>query len=187
MPDPTLTNKEETNKLDPGKDENLMPKGGAVTITGSLGNVMQESTQIAHTFAKSLCHGMFGSKYLEENNIHIHFPEGASKKDGPSAGITITTALVSLATGMTVPGDLGMTGEISLNGKVLKIGGIREKSLAAKREGLKRIVLPAANKADVEELKSEVKTGLEFIYVNDYEDVMKVAFPDAKASQPLYI
>lgn len=94
------------------------PKGGQITITGSLGNVMQESTQIAHTFAKYFCHQVFGSKYLEENNIHIHFPEGASKKDGPSAGITITTALLSLATNMPVRGDVGMTGEISLNGKV---------------------------------------------------------------------
>lgn len=93
-------------------------RGGSMTITGSLGNVMQESIQIAHTFAKYFCHHFFENKYLEENNIHIHFPEGASKKDGPSAGITITTALVSLATGEPVRGDLGMTGEISLNGKV---------------------------------------------------------------------
>ena len=102
----------------PGDTEESKSRGGQISITGSLGNVMQESTQIAHTFAKYFCHQVFGSKYLEENNIHIHFPEGASKKDGPSAGITITTALLSLATDMPVRGDVGMTGEISLNGKV---------------------------------------------------------------------
>lgn len=185
IPEHKLTNKEEENTLHSTKDEvsNAGSKGGAITITGSLGNVMQESTQIAHTFAKSVCHGLFGNKYLEENNVHIHFPEGASKKDGPSAGITITTAFVSLATGMHVPGDLGMTGEISLNGKVLKIGGIREKSLAAKREGLTRIIVPESNRADVDELKPEVKKGLDFLFVQDYEDVMKIAFPEANQSQ----
>ncbi len=177
MPDPKLTNKEKDNTLDSTKDDasNTSSKGGAITITGSLGNVMQESTQIAHTFAKSVCHGLFNNKFLEENNVHIHFPEGASKKDGPSAGITITTAFVSLATGMNVPGDLGMTGEISLHGKVLKIGGIREKALAAKREGLTRIILPESNRADVNELKPEVKKGLDFLFVGDYDNWITVA------------
>lgn len=159
------------------KKEDSSKAGGQVTITGSLGNVMQESTQIAHTFAKSLCFSMFGNKYLEENNIHIHFPEGASKKDGPSAGITITTALVSLATATPVQGDIGMTGEISLNGKVLKIGGLREKVLAAKREGLTKVIVPEANKADVQEFKDEVKAGLDFFFVQDFDDVLKILFP----------
>lgn len=172
-----VVTKQEPNKMTDSQKEEGSAKGGNVTITGSLGNVMQESTQIAHTYAKSICFSLFGNKYLEENNVHIHFPEGASKKDGPSAGITITTALVSLATKVAIPGDIGMTGEISLNGKVLKIGGLREKTLAAKREGLKRIIVPEANRADVEEFKDEVKSGLEFYYVHDYEDVFKILFP----------
>lgn len=174
--DPSQPPREQLPTEDAKKAE-PMNKGGSVTITGQLGNVMQESTQIAHTFAKSVCYSMFDNKFLEDNNVHVHFPEGASKKDGPSAGITITTALVSLATGVPIPGDIGMTGEISLNGKVLKIGGLKEKSLAAKREGLKKIIVPEANRADVEEMKDEVKSGLEFFFVQDYLDVMRIMFP----------
>lgn len=158
------------------QQQNSNKAGGSIIVTGSLGKVMQESIQIAHTLAKSVCFEKFENKYLEENNIHIHFPEGASKKDGPSAGITICTALVSLATKLNVPADLAMTGEVSLNGKVLKIGGLREKALAAKREGLKRILLPASNRPDYDELKDEVKKDLEFIFVKDFDDVMKIAF-----------
>lgn len=175
-----IVTKEEPNQLNDSPKE-AQSKGGNVTITGSLGTVMQESTQIAHTYAKSLCHAMFGNKYLEDNNVHIHFPEGASKKDGPSAGVSITTALISLAMQSAVRGDVGMTGEISLNGKVLKIGGLREKTLAAKREGLTKIIVPEANRADVEEFKDEVKEGLEFFFVQDYDDVFKIMFPTLAA------
>jgi Lon-like ATP-dependent protease len=164
----------ETGK--PEENEKGSSKGGLLTITGSLGKVMQESIQIAHTFAKSLCHEMFDNKYLEENNIHIHFPEGASKKDGPSAGITITTALLSLALNKAIKADVGMTGEISLNGKVLKIGGLREKVLAAKREGLKEIVVPETNKADIDELKQEITEGISFHYVSEYQQVLRIMF-----------
>ena len=164
----------ETGKAE--ESEKSASKGGLLTITGSLGKVMQESIQIAHTFAKSLCHEMFDNKYLEENNIHIHFPEGASKKDGPSAGITITTALLSLALNKAIKADVGMTGEISLNGKVLKIGGLREKVLAAKREGLKEIVVPETNKADIDELKQEITEGISFHYVSEYEQVLRIMF-----------
>ena len=159
-----------------GESQNGAPVGGAVKTTGQLGKVMKESTEIAHTYAKAVCHEYFNNKYLEENNIHIHFPEGASKKDGPSAGITITTALISLATGVPVRGDTGMTGEISLNGRILKIGGLREKVLAAKREGLTRILVPASNEIDVEEMKDEVKQGVDFIFVKDYDQVLDQAF-----------
>lgn len=151
-----------------------------LTVTGSLGKVMQESIQIAHTYAKYVMHDGFGNEYLEMNDIHIHFPEGASKKDGPSAGITITTALISLALGKPIPNNFGMTGEISLNGKIMKIGGVREKILAAKREGLRQIIMPGGNKADVDELQGYVKEGVEFHFVNHYEDAMKILFPDVR-------
>lgn len=153
------------------------PGPSGLIVTGSLGKVMQESLQIAHTFAKGLLQGFYSNKYLEENTIHVHFPEGASKKDGPSAGISITTALVSLATGIPVPADTGMTGEISLNGKVLKIGGLREKTLAAKREGLKRVIVPESNRPDVAEMPAEIREGIEFCFVKDYRDVLHLLFP----------
>jgi ATP-dependent Lon protease len=153
------------------------PGPAGLIVTGSLGKVMQESMQIAHTYTKFLCQNLLGNKYLEEHTIHVHFPEGASKKDGPSAGISITTALVSLATGVSVPGDTGMTGEISLNGKVLKIGGLREKALAAKREGLRRVIVPESNKADVAEMPAEIKEGIEFCFVKEYPEILKLMFP----------
>lgn len=159
------------------------PGPSGLIVTGSLGKVMQESLQIAHTFAKGLLQGFYSNKYLEENTIHVHFPEGASKKDGPSAGISITTALVSLATGIPVPADTGLTGEISLNGKVLKIGGLREKTLAAKREGLKRVIVPESNKPDVAEMPAEIRDGIEFCFVKDYRDVLHLLFPTLSLSK----
>lgn len=151
-------------------------KKGLMTLTGSLGDVMKESIQIAHTLAKNICYDEFDNKFLEENDIHIHFPEGASKKDGPSAGITITSALISLATNKAISGEVGMTGEVSLNGKVLKIGGLREKLLAAKREGLKRIIMPYSNRIDVEELDKSITDGLDFNFVKNYEEVLEILF-----------
>src|SRR3990167_2729557 len=153
------------------------PGSAGLIVTGSLGKVMQESLQIAHTYTKGLCESMLSNKYLEEHTIHVHFPEGASKKDGPSAGISITTALVSLATGVPVPADTGMTGEISLNGKVLKIGGLREKTLAAKREGLKRVIVPESKRADVAEMPAEIREGVEFCFVKEYPEILKLLFP----------
>lgn len=163
----------------PAQSPTVTPTPGpaGLIVTGSLGKVMQESLQIAHTYTKGLCESMLSNKYLEEHTIHVHFPEGASKKDGPSAGISITTALVSLATGVPVPADTGMTGEISLNGKVLKIGGLREKTLAAKREGLKRVIVPESNRADVAEMPAEIREGVEFCFVKEYPEILKLLFP----------
>lgn len=156
---------------------------GNLIITGSLGDTMKESIQIAHTFSKNFCFQRFGNDFLEQNDIHIHFPEGASKKDGPSAGITITSALISLATGSPISGELGMTGEISLNGKILKIGGLREKVLAAKREGLNKVVVPLSNKLDIEELDDNLKDGMQFYFVGEFEDALGVIFKESALSE----
>lgn len=158
------------------EEDKKSKKKGSIKFTGSLGDVMKESIQIAHTLAKNILHEKFENDYLENNDIHIHFPEGASKKDGPSAGITITSALISLATDKQIHGEIGMTGEISLNGKVLKIGGLREKLLAAKREGLKRVLVPFSNKIDVEELEESIKEGLEIKFVKNYDEVLEILF-----------
>ena len=164
--------------------ETAQKKSGSIIFTGSLGDVMKESVQIAYTFAKHLCYERFDTEFLEEHDIHIHFPEGASKKDGPSAGITITSAFVSLATGKPISGEIGMTGEISLNGKILKIGGLREKILAAKREGLSQIIVPFSNRIDVEELNEKITDGIKFHYVRHYDEVCDILFNqnDAKVS-----
>jgi ATP-dependent Lon protease len=119
-------------------------------------------------------------QYLEKHNLHIHFPEGAVKKDGPSAGITIASAMISLALNTPVPQDIAMTGEISLNGKVLAIGGVKEKTMAAAREGIKKLIFPKANEKDVNELPDYIKEGLTFHFVQDYSDVFKILFPDFK-------
>ena len=119
-------------------------------------------------------------KYLETHDIHIHFPEGAIPKDGPSAGIAITTSMLSLALGESMPNDVAMTGEISLNGKVLPIGGVKEKTLAASREGVKKLIFPKANQRDIERLPDYIKEGLTFNFVEDYTEVFNVVFPHHK-------
>ena len=120
---------------------------GTLKVTGQLGNVMQESSSIAQTYARNFmgqnfAHNEKAINFLENADIHIHFPEGSTPKDGPSAGITITTALVSLALDTPIKNDVGMTGEISLNGKVLPIGGVKEKTMAASREGVTTLIFP---------------------------------------------
>ncbi|TNV83820.1 hypothetical protein FGO68_gene1573 [Halteria grandinella] len=161
---------------------------GEVKVTGQLGDVMKESTMIAQTFAKNFLNKHFSydenvTRYLETHNLHIHFPEGAVKKDGPSAGITITSAMISLALGKSVPQDIAMTGEISLNGKVLAIGGVKEKTMAAAREGVSKLIFPKANERDVNDLPAYIKEGLQFYFVEDYQDVFKVLFPEVKIQQ----
>ena len=146
---------------------------------------MKESSQIAQTYAKSFLNKAFpdneaARRYIETHNMHIHFPEGAVKKDGPSAGITITTAIISLALNKSVPQDIAMTGEISLNGKVLAIGGVKEKTMAAAREGVKKLIFPKANEKDVGELPDYIKEGIKFYFVEDYPDVFRILFPDVK-------
>ena len=118
--------------------------------------------------------------FIEQQDIHIHFPEGAVPKDGPSAGVTIATSLIGLALGKSTIQALGMTGEISLNGKVLKIGGVKEKTMAASREGLKILIFPASNRKDVERLPDYIKEGIRFHFVEEYIDLFKIVYPDVK-------
>ena len=152
------------------------PGKGKLSITGNLGNVMKESSTIAMQYIKSHAKN-FGIKIddLEKLDIHIHVPEGATPKDGPSAGITMLTALVSLLTNRKVKSKLAMTGEITLRGQVLPVGGIKEKILAAKRVGVKEIILSEQNKKDIEEINQRYLTGLNFYYVSKMKEVLEIA------------
>lgn len=147
-------------------------------LTGQAGQVMKESSEIAWTYAHGALHKYaLGRPFFDKTQVHIHFPEGATPKDGPSAGITIVTALLSLLLDTPVANDLAMTGEITLTGKVLPIGGVKEKLVAAKRAGIKKVLIPKGNVRDYDELTEEVKSGLEIVFVEHYDDVFKHAFP----------
>ena len=149
---------------------------GRVIKTGSLGDVMQESIQAALTVAKNIAKDKnIKSEFFDKRDIHIHVPEGATPKDGPSAGITMCTAITSLATEKKVKANLAMTGEITLAGKVLKIGGLKEKLIAAKRSGITNIIIPHENLGDVEEIESNILKDLEIIPVKNISEVLKVA------------
>lgn len=150
---------------------------GSLTVTGHLGDVMKESSQIALTVARNFMHQIEPTNtFLESSNIHLHVPEGATKKDGPSAGITIVTALTSLALDKAVRQDIAMTGEVSLTGKVLPVGGIKEKIIAAKRVGVSCIILPDENRKDYTELPEFITEGLEVHFVREYSDVYNIVF-----------
>ncbi len=162
--------------------ESILSKGkGALTITGNLGKVMKESATIAMEYIKANA-DEFGinSEVFEKYNVHIHVPEGATPKDGPSAGVTMLTSLVSLFTQRKVKKSLAMTGEITLRGKVLPVGGIKEKILAAKRARIKEILLCEDNKRDIDEIKPEYINGLTFHYVKDMSDVIRLAITTQK-------
>jgi len=153
------------------------PGKGKLTITGQLGEVMQESAQAALSWVRSHTTALgLPENWFAEHDVHIHVPAGAVPKDGPSAGITIATAISSLVRGVPVADDLAMTGEITLTGQVLPIGGVREKVLAAQRYGLKRVVLPKENEPDLAELPPEARKELQFILVDSIEEVLAVAF-----------
>jgi ATP-dependent Lon protease len=144
-------------------------------LTGKLGDVMKESASTALTFIKSNAAKLkIDTKLFEENDFHLHVPEGAVPKDGPSAGITILSALTSLLLDKPIKSHLAMTGEITLRGKVLPVGGIKEKILAAKRSGMKEIVMSTMNRKDVEEIKEEYIKSLKFHYVDRMEEVLKI-------------
>ncbi|XP_068148631.1 lon protease homolog, mitochondrial isoform X1 [Drosophila tropicalis] len=152
---------------------------GTLNITGNLGDVMKESAQIALTVARNFIATIDPSNnFLEQEHIHLHVPEGATPKDGPSAGVTIITALVSLALNKPVRQDVAMTGEISLKGKVLTVGGIKEKAIAARRSGVTCLILPNDNKKDFDELPDFITQGLEVHFATKYEDVYEIAFSD---------
>jgi ATP-dependent Lon protease len=153
------------------------PGKGRLTVTGQLGEVMQESAQAALSWVRSHAEELgMPPAWFAEHDVHIHVPAGAVPKDGPSAGVTMATALVSLVRGMPVDDDVGMTGEITLTGQVLPIGGVREKVLAAQRAGLKRVILPVENAPDLEELPAETTAELEFVLADHVEEVFDDAF-----------
>lgn len=158
-------------------EANMFKGKGNLVLTGSLGDVMQESCHIALDYIKSNM-DLFGidSKVFEKNDIHIHVPEGAVNKDGPSAGITVTTTLVSLFTNKKVSKDIAMTGEITLRGKVLGIGGLKEKVIGAHRAGIKTIYIPKENEKDLDEIPEEVRKDIKFITVDKYEDIFNSIF-----------
>ena len=152
-------------------------KEGKLSLTGQLGDVMQESASIALSYIKAN-YKKFNVNYelFEENTIHIHAPEGAIPKDGPSAGVTLTTAIISAINKKPVSADIGMTGEITLRGNVLPIGGLREKLISAARSKLKKIFIPKENMKDLEELPKEVLDSLEIIPVSYYGEIYKAIF-----------
>jgi ATP-dependent Lon protease len=153
-----------------------MPGSKGFRLTGSLGDVMQESAQAALSFVRSRTKDFsLETNFFDNTDIHLHVPGGAQPKDGPSAGVTMATALVSLVSKRPVRSDVGMTGEITLRGQVLPVGGIKEKVLAAHRSGLKTVILPKRNEADLEDLPEEVRKGMKFVYVDTVEQVISAA------------
>ncbi|MBR4617699.1 MAG: endopeptidase La [Bacilli bacterium] len=147
---------------------------GKLVLTGSLGEVMRESAQIALSYVKTNAEKFdIVNTNFEKKDIHIHVPDGAIKKDGPSAGVALVTTLISLFSAKTVPSNIAMTGEITLRGKVLPIGGLREKVIGAKRAGVKKIFVPKKNETDIKELDNELKESLDFVFVDDYREIYR--------------
>lgn len=155
---------------------NVMPGKGEIALTGQLGDVMKESAKAGITYIRSIAEQYDVEKeYFEKHDFHIHIPEGAVPKDGPSAGITMATALLSAITGKAVKASVAMTGEITLRGRVLPIGGLKEKILAAKNAGIKTVLVPRKNEKDIEEISAEIKRGIEIVFVETMEQVIKHA------------
>jgi ATP-dependent Lon protease len=154
-------------------------KGGGLTLTGQLGDVMKESAQIALSFVKAHSTDLGIDPTFFERTIHVHVPAGAVPKDGPSAGVTMVTALTSLATGRPVRSEVGMTGEVTLNGRVLPIGGVKQKLLAAQRAGLTEVFLPQRNEPDLDDVPDEVREALTVHVVGDVLDVVRGALTPA--------
>ncbi len=158
---------------------NVMPGKGEIMLTGQMGDVMKESAQTGISYIRSVSSRFdIAEDFFEKHDIHVHIPEGAVPKDGPSAGITMATAMLSAVTGRKVRADLAMTGEVTLRGRVLPIGGLKEKLLAAKNAGIRTVLVPKDNRADVEELSSEITKGLEIHYMENMDEVLKAALID---------
>jgi ATP-dependent Lon protease len=160
----------------------LLPKGKGLTLTGQLGDVMQESAKAAQSYlwAHADAYGIDPALF-SEYGVHIHVPSGAIPKDGPSAGITIAAALASLYTKKPVRSDTAMTGEITLTGRVLPIGGVKEKTLAARRAGIRRVVLPKRNAKDLRDLPENVRQEMEFLFAETIDDVFRFVIPGLMA------
>lgn len=155
---------------------NVMPGKGVLNLTGQMGDVMKESAQIALTYVRSISEKYdIAEDYFEKRDLHLHIPEGAVPKDGPSAGITMATAILSAITGIKVKASVAMTGEITLRGKVLPIGGLKEKLLAANKAGIKTVVVPEKNVSDIEEISKEITQGMTIVYASTMEDVLATA------------
>lgn len=160
---------------------NIMPGEGEILLTGQMGDVMKESARTGISYIRSVSKKhRIAEDFFKEHDVHIHIPEGAVPKDGPSAGITMATAMFSAITGKKVRSDVAMTGEITLRGRVLPIGGLKEKLLAAKNAGIKTVLVPKENEVDVEEISSEITRGLQIIFVSHMEEVLKQALSKPK-------
>jgi ATP-dependent Lon protease len=156
-----------------------MPGKGSLQVTGQLGDVMKESAHAAMSYVRSRAADLsVDPEFFQSSDIHIHVPAGAIPKDGPSAGVAMTTSLVSLLSGVPVHDDVAMTGEITLRGQVLPVGGIKEKALAAQRAGISRFVLPFRNEVDLDELPTELKDGMTFIPVRTMDEALGAVMPD---------
>ena len=150
-------------------------------LTGQAGQVMKESSEIAWSYLHGAVHRYApGHTFFDKSQVHIHIPEGATPKDGPSAGVTMVTSLLSLLRGEPVADDLCMTGELTLTGRILPIGGVKEKLVAAKRSGMKIVIFPKENLRDIDELKDYIKKGLTIHFVEHYDEIFKIAFPESE-------
>jgi ATP-dependent Lon protease len=153
-----------------------------LTLTGQLGDVMKESAQIALSYLRSHAAALGLDEVALDRAVHLHVPAGAVPKDGPSAGVTMVTALASLASGRPVRADVGMTGEVTLNGRVLPIGGVKQKLLAAQRAGLRTVFVPARNEPDLDDVPADVRASLDIRPVSDVADILAYAVSDATAA-----
>jgi ATP-dependent Lon protease len=155
----------------------VMPGQGKIILTGQLGDVMKESAKAAYSYVRSHSKLLgLNSEKIAKLDIHVHVPEGAVPKDGPSAGLAITTAIISALSGKSVPKDLAMTGEVTLRGRALEIGGVREKVIAAHRAGIKQVILPKDNEKNLVDLPEKVRADLKFNFVKNMDDVVKIVF-----------
>jgi ATP-dependent Lon protease len=167
-------------------EASLLPGSHDLTLTGQLGDVMQESARAARSYLWSHAEAMgVDISQFRRNGVHIHVPSGAIPKDGPSAGVTMTTALASAYHRVPMRSDTAMTGEISLSGLVLPVGGIKEKVLAAHRAGIRRVILPKANRKDLHEVPEEVRNQMELVFAEVIQDVLEAAFPAGMPAAPV--
>jgi ATP-dependent Lon protease len=161
----------------------VVPGKGELRLTGQLGEVMRESAAAALSYLKSRAAELrIDRERFEDNDVHVHVPAGAQPKEGPSAGVTVLTAMASILTGKPVRGDLAMTGEITLRGKVLPVGGVKEKVLAAHRAGIRRVLIPKRNEADLDDIPADLRQGLEVVLLESIDDVLRAALPELIAA-----